>query len=77
MVLIRTPNRTTPRFKGLRKSAMSDDKNSSNVRHEPVMVREVLEVLDPQPGQTIVDGTLGLSGHARILLRRFDPVARC
>jgi len=73
MVLIRTPNRTTPRFKGLRKSAMSDDKNSSNVRHEPVMVREVLEVLDPQPGQTIVDGTLGLSGHARIFAEAIRP----
>ncbi len=33
--------------------------------HTPVMVSEVLEFLDPSPGQIIIDGTVGLGGHAR------------
>jgi len=33
----------------------------------PVMPREVLEWLDPRPGQVIVDGTLGGGGHTRLL----------
>lgn len=36
-------------------------------RHVPVLAREVLAWLDPQPGQIFVDGTLGGGGHARLL----------
>ena len=36
--------------------------------HEPVMVREVLEALQPAPGKLIFDGTLGGGGHAEALL---------
>jgi len=39
-------------------------------RHVPVLAREVLAWLDPQPGQTFVDGTLGGGGHARLLAER-------
>ncbi|MBL8059376.1 MAG: 16S rRNA (cytosine(1402)-N(4))-methyltransferase RsmH [Chthonomonas sp.] len=35
------------------------------LRHEPVMLSEVLEVLAIQPGDFAVDGTLGLAGHAK------------
>lgn len=38
--------------------------------HIPVMYREVLEHLDPQPGQTIVDGTMGGGGHTRMIAQR-------
>src|SRR6266446_5733615 len=41
--------------------------------HRPVMVSEILEVLDPQPGQVAVDCTLGHGGHARELLARIQP----
>ncbi|HZL89700.1 MAG TPA: 16S rRNA (cytosine(1402)-N(4))-methyltransferase RsmH [Pirellulaceae bacterium] len=41
--------------------------------HVPVMVRKVLAALDPQPGQTLVDGTLGGGGHARLLAERIAP----
>ena len=36
--------------------------------HEPVMVGEVLEHLDPSRGGVFVDCTVGLGGHARALL---------
>jgi 16S rRNA (cytosine1402-N4)-methyltransferase len=36
--------------------------------HAPVMPREVLEYLAPKPGGRYLDGTLGLGGHARLVL---------
>jgi len=36
----------------------------------------VLDALDPKPGQTVVDCTLGLGGHAAQLLRRVTPGGR-
>src|SRR5262245_28333583 len=41
--------------------------------HRPVLLNEVLAALDPQPGQTIVDCTLGFAGHAVELLKRIAP----
>ena len=51
------------------------------------MLEEVIQALDPLPGQTIVDGTLGGGGHTRALSDRVgkgglilaldrDPTAR-
>jgi 16S rRNA (cytosine1402-N4)-methyltransferase len=42
-------------------------------RHIPVLLDDVLNVINPQPGQQIVDCTLGLGGHASELLRRIQP----
>ena len=36
--------------------------------HEPVMVAEVLEHLDPSRGGVFIDCTVGLGGHARAML---------
>ncbi|HEY1188289.1 MAG TPA: 16S rRNA (cytosine(1402)-N(4))-methyltransferase RsmH [Gemmata sp.] len=41
--------------------------------HVPVLLAEVLAALNPQPGQTVVDCTLGFAGHALELLRRVGP----
>src|SRR5438067_13555448 len=41
--------------------------------HKPVLLAEVLAALNPQPGQTVVDCTLGFAGHAVELLRRISP----
>ena len=46
------------------------------VRHTPVLAAEVLRVLRPRPGQTLVDCTLGLGGHSRLLLERITPGGR-
>jgi len=44
--------------------------------HRPVMVREVMEVLDPQPGELAIDCTLGYGGHAAALLSALQPGGR-
>jgi 16S rRNA (cytosine1402-N4)-methyltransferase len=36
--------------------------------HLPVLLSEVVKALDVQPGQTVLDGTLGFGGHAKALL---------
>ena len=38
--------------------------------HVPVLAAETLELLDIQPGATVVDGTLGGGGHTRLLAER-------
>ncbi len=44
--------------------------------HRPIMMREILEVLSPRPGDTAVDCTLGYGGHARELLTAVQPGGR-
>jgi 16S rRNA (cytosine1402-N4)-methyltransferase len=44
--------------------------------HRPICSREILEILDPQPGQIAVDATLGYGGHAQEILRRIQPGGR-
>ncbi len=41
--------------------------------HRPICVQEILEILDPKPGQIGLDATLGYGGHARELLKRILP----
>ena len=45
-------------------------------RHVPVLAAEVLAALDPQPGQVMVDATLGGGGHARLLAEKLGPTGR-
>src|SRR5579871_2233650 len=46
------------------------------VRHVPVLPAEVLELLNPLPGQTFVDCTVGAGGHTRLLAERVGPSGR-
>jgi 16S rRNA (cytosine1402-N4)-methyltransferase len=41
--------------------------------HVPVLAAEVLNFLALQPGQLIVDATVGAGGHARLLAERLGP----
>jgi len=44
--------------------------------HRPICVSEILACLDPRPGETGVDATLGHGGHARALLSAIAPGGR-
>lgn len=41
--------------------------------HKPVLLAEVLEVLDCKKGDVVVDATIGGGGHARGILERIAP----
>jgi 16S rRNA (cytosine1402-N4)-methyltransferase len=41
--------------------------------HEPVLATELIDVLNPRPGETFVDCTFGGGGHARLLAERIGP----
>jgi 16S rRNA (cytosine1402-N4)-methyltransferase len=41
--------------------------------HEPVLPIELVEVIDPQPGEIFVDCTFGGGGHARLIAERLGP----
>ena len=44
--------------------------------HIPVMLDRVVEVLQPAPGKTWLDGTVGGGAHAEVLLDRSSPDGR-
>jgi 16S rRNA (cytosine1402-N4)-methyltransferase len=50
--------------------------NGPAPRHVPVMPAEVLALLQPAPGQVIVDATTGAGGHTRLLAERVLPGGR-
>jgi 16S rRNA (cytosine1402-N4)-methyltransferase len=41
--------------------------------HIPVLAGELIDLLDPQPGETAVDCTFGGGGHARLIADRLGP----
>ena len=44
--------------------------------HRSVLLNEVIQWLDPSPGELVADGTLGRAGHATEILRRTSPDGR-
>lgn len=41
--------------------------------HVPVLAAELVDALDPQPGEIAVDCTFGAGGHARLIADRIGP----
>lgn len=52
-----------------------DSRSNGNSKpvHVPVLLAEVVELLDPEPGKFFLDLTLGAGGHSRALLERIAP----
>lgn len=47
-----------------------------SIFHQPVLLLEVAELLNPKPGDILVDATIGLGGHARHLLSLIQPAGQ-
>jgi 16S rRNA (cytosine1402-N4)-methyltransferase len=65
------PRPATIAFRPLRATRQSG--KFELMRHDPVMIREILEALPLMPGSVVVDGTLGLGGHSSEFLKAIDP----
>jgi len=46
---------------------------ADELNHIPVLPSEVVELLDPQPGEVFVDCTAGLGGHAALIAAKIGP----
>lgn len=44
--------------------------------HIPVLLEEVVELLDPKPNENFIDCTFGWGGHSRVLLDKILPAGR-
>lgn len=50
--------------------------NREAIEHEPVLHTELLSIGSPQPGETVVDATVGHGGHSRLLAQAIGPTGR-
>ena len=41
--------------------------------HKPVLLKEVIEILNPKPGEIFIDATFGGGGHAQEILKKILP----
>jgi 16S rRNA (cytosine1402-N4)-methyltransferase len=63
-------------MKPVRREKMAPRRSTPAGGHRPVMLPEVVQVLDPRPGDVAVDCTVGMAGHARAILQRVGPQGR-
>ncbi len=50
--------------------------STSRPGHDPVLIEPVLRLLAPRPGEIVLDGTVGLGGHAAVLIPSISPGGR-
>ncbi|MDI1318757.1 MAG: 16S rRNA (cytosine(1402)-N(4))-methyltransferase RsmH, partial [bacterium] len=79
----KNPRRFAEKYKELRPERYTDDVakvlaagKTPAGSHRPIMVGEILEALALQPGEVVVDCTLGYGGHAREMLAQVAPGGR-
>ncbi len=41
--------------------------------HIPVLLKEIIETVDPKPGENLIDGTIGGGSHAEAILKKTSP----
>ncbi len=77
------PRRFEEKYKELDPSRHADELQKVMQRgqtpagmHRPICVAEIVDILNPQPGDVGLDATLGYGGHAQALLARLRPGGR-
>lgn len=45
-------------------------------QHQPVLIDEVVRVLEPRMGESYLDGTAGFGGHAKAIVDQIGPTAQ-
>ena len=43
------------------------------MKHKPVLLKEVIEILNPKSGDFIIDGTIGEGGHSKEIIKKIAP----
>ena len=46
---------------------------NGRLTHKSVLLNEVINILDPKPGEFFIDGTMDGGGHARAILEKISP----
>ena len=76
----KNPKKFHEKYKELNPNQYSDDIEKLKMRgatpvgtHRPICVDEILSILNPKPGESILDATLGYGGHASIILPKVLP----
>lgn len=74
----KNPRRFDQKYKELRqdpetlRKVMDSGKTPAGM-HRPIMLDEVLSILNPKPGDSLIDCTLGFGGHSTELLKKISP----
>lgn len=53
-----------------KQAKMHQNKNQDKNKHIPVLLNEVLQYLDPKPGESYLDLTAGYGGHAQAIMKQ-------
>lgn len=76
----KNPTKFNEKYKELSPEKYSEDMEKVKQRgatpvgtHRPICVDEILKILDPKPGEKVLDATLGYGGHSSFLLPKIIP----
>ncbi len=76
----RNPRKASEKYKELNPEKYASDMEKVKNRgatplgtHRPICVNEILDILNPKPGEIALDATLGYGGHSSFILPKLQP----